>query len=102
MQMTLVISEYLQHALERVQEQLCRLLLVLNIDKTKLMFFTTSKTARSAPFENTVTRNGWQIELASTFESLLWSTENMYVKIFIKKRVTSLIKGWSVHDVQHL
>lgn len=45
-----------------------------NADKTKLMFFITSKKARSAPSENAVTRNGWQIELPSTFKSLLWST----------------------------
>ncbi|KAF7662663.1 hypothetical protein LDENG_00230700 [Lucifuga dentata] len=62
--------QYLQFAFDRVQEQLNHLQLVLNADKTKLMFFTNSGAARSTLSAQIVTMNGNQIELVSTFKYL--------------------------------
>ena len=61
---------YLQNAFDKVQEQLCQLQLVLNADKTKLMFFTNSNSARSKLSNVIVASNGQQIELVSTFKYL--------------------------------
>jgi len=44
------VFAYLQNAFNRVQEQHCQLQLVLNADKTTLVFFTNSKSARSRLF----------------------------------------------------
>lgn len=81
--------KYLQLAFDRVQEQLCHLQLVLNADKTKCMFFTTSKAARTAKCEKILTRNGQQIELVSTFKYLGFLIDD---HLYFKEHIQYVVK----------
>ena len=60
----------LQHAFDQVQDQLRQLQLVLNVEKTKLMLFSSSRATKGTLSEKIVNFDGQQIELVSSFKYL--------------------------------